>query len=230
MQEPGIRQSCAIPYEVYSDAQLSGDRKNIEVQMRAGNQVFGNRAVGSPFNVYLYGTKKSSATTAKNQSQPNMMAATYAVRAGDTLKESVPLSSYAEEKYVVAVHGPNGFFREFAGDKNDPGLEIACTYQTSKSSGSGLTGNIELHIKSKDGKTYAVEVTDNSYMGSPIRKSISPRDSASVTMDLGKQYGWYDFSIKVPEFGAFERRYAGHVDTGESSYTDPLMGGILHTT
>jgi phospholipase C len=160
-----------------------------------------------------------------------MMAATYVVKAGDMLKESIPLSSFTDGKYVVAIHGPNGFFREFTGDKNDPALEIACAYQAGKSSGSELTGNVEVQIKSKDGsKTYAVEITDNSYMGSPVRKNIGPGDSSNVTLlDLSKQHGWYDFSIKVPELDSFERRYAGHVDTGKSSYTDPLMGGVLHS-
>ena len=99
MQEPGTRQACAIPYEVYSDAQLSADRKSIDVKMRAGNEVFGSRAVGSPFNVYLYGAKKSSASTAHSQSQPNMMAATYAVKAGDELSR-VRLSLFIRGREV----------------------------------------------------------------------------------------------------------------------------------
>ena len=35
------------------------------------------------------------------------------------------------------------------------------------------------------------------------------------------------FSVKAGEFQGFEVRYAGHVDTGKESFTDPAIGGII---
>jgi phospholipase C len=43
-------------------------------------------------------------------------------------------------------------------------------------------------------------------------------------MDLKKSHHWYDFGMKVNGSQAFERRYAGHIETGRSSFSDPFMG------
>jgi len=48
-----------------------------------------------------------------------------------------------------------------------------------------------------------------------------------VVLDLAKSFGWYDFSVKVRGFDHFEKRYAGRVETGRSSYSDPFMGGVV---
>jgi hypothetical protein len=39
-------------------------------------------------------------------------------------------------------------------------------------------------------------------------------------------YGCYDFTVKA-EGSTTECRFAGHVKTGRSSFSDPLMGGVL---
>ena len=50
--------------------------------------------------------------------------------------------------------------------------------------------------------------------------------STSIVLDLGKSFGWYDVSIGVQGAATFEKRYAGHVETGKASFTDPAMGNI----
>ena len=41
---------------------------------------------------------------------------------------------------------------------------------------------------------------------------------------LRHSHGWYDFIIKVNSDISFQRRIAGHVETGENSMTDPAIG------
>ncbi|MEO6981995.1 MAG: phospholipase domain-containing protein, partial [Edaphobacter sp.] len=91
-----------------------------------------------------------------------------------------------------------------------------------------LTGNVEVRIAHQGGKeTYTVEIVDNSYKASPITKTISPKNAKEVAvLDLSKQHGWYDFSVRVSGLN-FVKTYAGRVETGQSSYTDPLMGRTL---
>lgn len=229
MQEPGVRQACAIPYEIYADAHLNADRQGLGIRMRAGNKVFGKSATGVPFNVYLYGTRRSSASVANEQSPEKMMSATYVVKAGDELNEIVPLHLFSSESYEVAIHGPNGFFREFTGDSDDPKLNVACGYQRAKAEDQRLSGNVQLDLSHAGGsKAYRVHIIDNSYSSKPIVKIIKPGAAKTVAiLDLGKQHGWYDFSVRVDGLEHFEKRYAGHVETGRSSYTDPLMGGSV---
>lgn len=224
-QEPGVRQACALPYEPYADGHLHHDGKKFELVIRAGNHLFGERSAGFPFNVYLYGTKETTAATAPAQSRPNMISASYAVNAGSGLKESVDLSGFASERYDIAVHGPNGFFREFTGDHRDPAIEVACRYETGALSNQP-SGNIELLIAHKGGsQSYTVRITDHSYGAKPITKIIAAGKKEDKTiLDLSQQHGWYDFSIQVAGANGFAKRYAGHVETGRPSSTDPVMG------
>lgn len=230
-QESGVRQACAIPYELYTDGHLSADRKSFELFMHAGDEVFGLHAAGSPFNVYCYGTKgtKTGNGPVKKNSQLNMMAATYVVRAGELLSDVYPLSLFTENGYALAVHGPNGFYRRFDGNDNDPELEIDCCYEAGKSHKHGLSGNIELRLRCLNKhRSYIVDIVDNSYETKAITVHSTTIDSTdSIILTLARQHSWYDFSLTVRGFEKFVKRYAGHVDTGMSSYTDPLMGGVI---
>jgi phospholipase C len=223
-QEPGVRQACVAPYEPYADGNLSADGKSFELTMRAGDRVFGKRAAGFPFNVYLYGTTESTASTAPAQSQPNMISATYAVKEGTSMKESFALSLFSSGKYDIAVHGPNGFFRQFTGGGSDPGIEVRCAYEHATGTGNKLTGNIELTIRHQRGGVQKIEITDNSYHAEPVTKIVHPGRSVRAVLNLGRQHGWYDFSVGINGANDFEQRFAGHVETGKPSYTDPLMG------
>jgi phospholipase C len=44
---------------------------------------------------------------------------------------------------------------------------------------------------------------------------------------LSKSFGWYDFSLKIKGNELFEKRYAGHVETGKPAKTDPFMGRVV---
>ena len=71
-----------------------------------------------------------------------------------------------------------------------------------------------------------VEVTDNSYKTGTKTVQIAASSEASVVLDLSKQHGWYDFTVKQVGSKA-ESHFAGRVETGRSSYSDPLMGDIV---
>ena len=184
-QEPGVRRACVLPYEPEADGHLSADGKSFELEMRAGSRLFGERAAGFAFNVYLYGTTESTASTAPAQSQPNMISATYAVKAGTAMKESFDLSMFSGGKYDIAVHGPNGFFRQFTGGSNDPAIEVRCFHETNKEVRNELTGNIELLITHQRGGAHKVQITDNSYHAVPVTKIVHPKRPVRVVSKSG---------------------------------------------
>jgi phospholipase C len=45
-------------------------------------------------------------------------------------------------------------------------------------------------------------------------------------LPLGHSHGWYDFTVKIDESGA-EARFAGRVETGRPSISDPVMAGAV---
>lgn len=64
-----------------------------------------------------------------------------------------------------------------------------------------------------------------------IKKVLSKNDRSNsdgypIILNLKKSFGWYDFSVFVKGSVNFERRYAGHVESGKASYSDPFMAGV----
>jgi len=230
-QEKGVRSSCSLPYELYADGRLSADKKSFEIKFESGNGFFDDRSAGSPFSVYAPGKYLSANKDASDKPfYEEVRTWAYAVSAGDSLTDSWLLHEFENENYHLKVYGPNGFFREFIGNANDPLAVVLCTYHRDPQK--GISGNIELHLSNQDSHSrYTAEITDNAYK-SPDRKIIlapmgqSGSDSVMV-IDLSKSFGWYDFSVKIKGYSTFEKRYAGRVETGKAGYSDPAMGRVI---
>jgi phospholipase C len=206
-QEKGTRPSRALPYELYADGKLTSDKK-FEIRFEVRKDVFGDRSVGSPFHVYNYGASFGNRA--------------YAVKAGDTLTDSWTMEDFREDLYHLKVHGPNGFFREFKGSANDPSVEVSCTYEKDRKK--KLTGNIELTIVNRSAKTVSVSVADKSYQQKSISRKIEAGATVIVQVDSAKSSGWYDSSVTINENTNFENRFAGRVESGNESISDPAMG------
>ncbi|OQP62643.1 phospholipase C, phosphocholine-specific [Niastella vici] len=227
-QEKGIRDACAIPYELYADAALSNANRNIlNLSLQVGNKVFGEQTAGSPFQVY---------TPGKYQQQV-MHNRAYAVAAGDVVTDEWQLGDFENGIYHLQVYGPNGFFNEFKGDQHDPsGVEVACKYEFDPAN-HNPTGNIVLRLantilKPADGRgTVEFELVDNAYK-TPAQQITVPSTNQTikyqyVTINTAKSFGWYDFTVKIKGNAVFERRYAGRVENGQPGKTDPFMGRVI---
>jgi phospholipase C len=130
--------------------------------------------------------------------------------------------------YHLRLYGPNGFFREFIGDKNDPAIEVSCRYSRDMKDVKGVSGNIMINISNPESHALTILVTDNAYRNAGIEKQIAAGiKNFQIPVDLIKSSGWYDFSVKIQGNSGFERRYAGRVETGSHSISDPLMGGVI---
>jgi phospholipase C len=89
--------------------------------------------------------------------------------------------------------------------------------------GGRLSGNIALHVKNSGKTPVQVAVKDHSYGLAPVMRNIAAGATEEVVMWSGKSHGWYDVSASVEDT---ELRYAGRVETGSASITDPLMGSV----
>jgi phospholipase C len=218
-QEKGTRPSCPLPYQLYADGNLSDDKKDFRIDFRAGNEIFGENAAGSPFQVYAPGRYKS---IDQPDSWQDVRIWNYAVAAGDRLTDQWPLNEFETQNYHLRVYGPNGFFREYVGSRNDPPVAVKCEYE--RAGKGGLSGKIELQITNLDPKSsYTVEITDMAYKQAKQTKSIAPAGTARILLDLARSSNWYDFSLKISGVEGFEKRYAGRVETGKPGISDPAM-------
>jgi phospholipase C len=95
-----------------------------------------------------------------------------------------------------------------------------------ENTGKNLTGNVLVHWRNRGAKAVSVELRDNAYKTKSVTRRIEPGQETSVILRLEKSHGWYDYSVKTSGSDA-EARFAGRVETGRASVTDPWMGGIV---
>jgi phospholipase C len=200
VQEPGTRPSCALPYEINVNGKLSKDGKHFELTMESASKRFGKAAAGAPFTVYVPG--EFNGESLHNRS--------YAVAAGEKLTDSFDLEGFTGKKYHVKVYGPNGFYREFKAG----GPALTVNYERNRLNSQLLTGNI---VVASDRE---IEIADLSYGN----KAIVSRATNTV-IDLVKSQGWYHLGIREIGKEDYTAIFAGRVETGKHSISDPAMAG-----
>jgi phospholipase C len=194
--------------------------------MEARRDAFGKDTAGSPFTVYAPGEYLSLEAEKKQERVLEAVRAWhFAVSPGDALTEDWPLDHFKDGQYHLRLYGPNGFFREYAGNANEPRFSIHCGYESNRPGKSRPTGNIELVLGNADkDRSYEMEITDNTYQAAPVRRRIRAGAHETVIIDLQQSGGWYDFSVNLQHHPEIVRRFAGRVETGKESITDPAMG------
>jgi phospholipase C len=215
-QEKGIRPSTALPYLLFADGELNADKKQFEIRMSAGKDA------GAPFSVYApgkYEDGNGSAEVARNWA--------FAVAGGDKITYNWPLAAFVDDRYHLRLYGPNGFYREFKGDSNDPGLQVKVVYHMDPQQ-QKFTGRVKVRIDNRQSsRSYVLKIRDNAYGEKDITITVDAGTGTSVLFGKDTSYGWYDFSIKADGFDIFEKRYAGRVETGRESISDPFMGRVV---
>jgi phospholipase C len=192
-QEVGTRPSCPLKYELEVNAELKGDK--LIVSMEAGNRRFGKNALGSPFNVYAYHGS-------------DLISRAYAAKAG-----SGPIidSFDASAGFHVRVDGPNGFMREFCSSGSSPNVKVAV-----HSKGD----NLAVTVENKDSHSASIEIRDESYGLSSQKLLVGGLRANTHYVPTTASHGWYDFSVEAE---GLVFRYAGRLETGKWSITDPSM-------
>lgn len=217
-QEKGIRKALALPYQLEAMGSLSADKKSFAIKMQAGNQIFADRSAGAPFNVYSPLSYKADkvAEVGRNWS--------FAVKAGDEISYQWPLQKFGEGKYDLRLHGPNGFFRNFKGNGSDP-LTVEFSAELNRLT-KKPTGKVLIALANTSNQPLTVQVNDKSYRQAPLKKELPAGAKGTLLVDVAKSHHWYDIEVKVQGNDTFYQQFAGHIETGNTSFTDPLMGRV----
>jgi phospholipase C len=202
-QEFGLRPARALPYEFFVHGKM--DRSNGKFEL-----VFSNTGdAGATFLVY-----------------PNDGASapmSYTVEAGKKISDQLLVEAGSDGDYAFAVFGPNGFLREFRGSAakaskhGSANPEIANGYDVAN-------GNIRIKLKNNGDSACVFTITNAYGNGAPRTHKVRPGDDFDLDWDLRSSYGWYDLTVTTDSDDKFKRRFAGHVETGKSSASDPALG------
>jgi phospholipase C len=121
--------------------------------------------------------------------------------------------------YDLSVYGPNGFLRTFKGSMHGDGrvnLDVANTYDVERA---GIT----LHIRNQGEASCGVRIAD-AYRKETTVHNLQPNETLEKYWPLNSSFGWYDLAVTIDSNSIFERRLAGHVETGRDSMSDPAIG------
>lgn len=152
--------------------------------------------------------KEKSAGVPFNVYGANMENRSYAVSAGDKLTDE-----WTGEE--LAIYGPNGFYRAFKGKTGRfPPVDVRCGYTPG--------GDVTLRFKNHGNKPLNVTVKQ-SHQWQPEKKKVTGSHTATYSTRMLR--GWYDITVQLPDYGA-ELQFAGHVETGKESISDPMMANI----
>ena len=200
-QEPGVRQARALPYTL--DARGTVD---------------------SGEGAFLVDFENTGVAAAVFQVRSGNVAdafRTYTVEPQKQLSGAWDITAIGAADYDLSVYGPNGFLRAFKGGVSASGradLDVRTSYDEMRNA-------ITLTISNRAVRHAGLRILDN-YTGKSIAQDLGPGASISKHWSLGRSFGWYDFVITVDEDTGFRYQFAGHLETGEDSISDPAMAGF----
>ena len=197
-QEPGIRASRALPYELHVHARADVRESQLVL-------VFHNTGeVGAVFHVY-------------DQRHLDRIPRRYTVEAGKTLADLWSLEADGGD-YDLWVYGPNGFLREFRGvllQAMRAVPEVKLEYDSA---------NVIIRlVATNEGQGHAsLVVRANAYRADgPWALRVSPGRRVVREWSPIASHHWYDFTVTGDDF---ERRFAGRMETGANGGSDPAIG------
>lgn len=215
VQEKAIRKSSLLPYAHDAVGYVKDGQFHLE--MHVDKTIFAERTSGTAFNVYSplrYRDDQGKIETYRNWN--------FAIKAGDHLAYQWDLAKFDGDGYAFELHGPNGFYRKFAGKKKGIGL-LASVSTEFRPLTKAPTGRLLLTLKNLDTKPIRVVVKSLNYQDFSIEKELMASQDFVWPLDISGHGNWYDLMIYDVSVSDFRVQLAGRLETGVETTTDPLL-------
>jgi phospholipase C len=202
VQERGIRPARAIPYELNARGAVQPADGSFWIEFHNSGRA------GVVFQV----------RSASSAHAPR----TYTLEPHKHLEDRWDIASTGTAHYDLSVYGPNGFFRGFKGDvsgSHAANLHVHASYDDDRHT-------ITLLVSNSASQLARVRIADV-YRSSTSTLALRPGESESKSWPVTRSGGWYELVITVDGDSQFEYRFAGHIENGDDSISDPQMGGLI---
>jgi phospholipase C len=202
-QEPGLRLARALPYRLQADARIDIAAQTVSIAFE------NHGAVGAFFHV-------RSAQGAENSGKGTGPWGYTVDPARRALSDR--WSPTGGSAYDLAVYGPNGFFRRAAGGLSSTSANLEIRARSELAGGA-----IVLIIENAASWPTIVSIA-NQYTHHQEHFPLEPGGRVSVPVLIEASFRWYDLLITDRTDASFVRHYAGHVENGFDSVSDPHIG------
>jgi phospholipase C len=197
LQETGSRRARALPYSINS--YTYADSAPGTFKIRFAN--FGSQTA-------VFQVRSGNSATGPW---------TYTVQPRGEIVDS--FESPGPVAYNLSVYGPNGFFRAYkghSGNTSSANLQSTIVYDLE-------LGGVTLQSQNFGPVTAELRV-QNLYDNETVTSVVQPGMVFEQFWSLEKFFGWYSLVISVESDPSFLQQFAGHLETGEPSWTDPQIG------
>jgi len=208
-QNAGVRPARPLPYDLQATAALSTGAGPNATTIAITFQNTGTAA--AVFHVY-------------DRTRLNEIPRRYTVEAGKQLTGNfVPQATGAYDLWIL---GPNGFHRHIAGNAR----RAAAAGQPNPdviAQAAPANGELVLTLVNTGPVAATFSVAHNKYQtGAPRSVNVPARSRSELRLGVAVAAHWYDVSVRVGGQPDFLRRFAGHIETGAPSVSDPAMEGV----
>ena len=198
-QELGVRWSRALPYELDVASAIGEDGRVKLTFANAGRQ-------GAVFHVY-------------DKLHLERIPRRYTVEARKTLADDFWETDSTSGGFDLWVYGPNGFVRSFKGFVADapsglPHVRLRVDKERRQ---------VNLRLINETSRPWTFKVAATAYRldGHVRTLKVAPGESVERSWSVVRSGHWYDISVEAL---GFAWRFAGRLETGQHTVTDPLMG------
>jgi phospholipase C len=200
-QEPGVRYSRALPYQLHADGRL-------------------DTAAGA-FAVAMSNTGRATAAFHVRSGNPADLPRCYTVEPGKQLDGVWQAAWAGQARYDLEVHGPNGFLRAFRGapaGASRANVQVRARYEREGEDDVALV----LTLENDSARPAHVTLTDQ-YSGHSRAMELRPGAAKHARWDVERTGRWYDVVITVRDDADFRVQLAGRIENGKDSISDPAM-------
>lgn len=198
VQAAGVRPARPLPYELQVQAQVNTGLVDLTFQ-NAGE-------AGAVFHVY-------------DRLALDQIPRRYTVEAGKQLAGRWT----ATAAYDLWVLGPNGFHRHVVGDVR---RAADAAWPEMLLRADRRAGELVLDLVNNGAQPCTFRLAANKYASNRIPEVRVPaRSRSTMRLPLAASANWYDFSLRVDGLPGWLRRFAGHLENGLPSISDPAMRG-----
>jgi phospholipase C len=198
VQAAGVRPARALPYELQVQAAVAGSLVDLTFE-NAGE-------AGAVFHVY-------------DRLALDQIPRRSTVEAGKQLAGRWTTGA----AYDLWILGPNGFHRHVAGDVRrapDAALPELVVRADRRA------GELVVDFVNNGGQPCIFQLIANKYTTLRIPDVRVPaRSRSTLRLSLAQTANWYDYSARVNGMAGWLRRFAGHLENGLPSISDPAMRG-----
>lgn len=193
-QEKGVRFSRALPYSLNCMMQYLKNQQQVQL-------LFSNDgSKGAVYHVY-------------DMHHLDAIPRRYTVEAGKSLSDEWNVT--ADGIYDLEVYGPNGYFQKYTGNINADEPQVKLEHHHKK-------GKLIIEIDNNTAATLELILSSNAY-GYTKNEPLTVRAGRSVKKQLQLESSgfWYDFTLATN--AGYTHRFAGRLETGKHSTSDPAM-------